>query len=111
MTDTKTATYAWIIDKDHLDLESSRDEAGTMGPRDAPDHLCEQLVAGEGVPFRIFDDDGELYYSGRIMFTDPPVAFGDFPEEAFGPLWDFAGPNAGATEIHYQNDAGKWVVL
>lgn len=84
----------------------------TMGPGDAPinwvityDHGvcndCEDatqeqvdLLIKEGFtePFRMFDDDGELYYSGYAK-----------PDADFDPLNNFGMPNAGCTEIQYYN--------
>lgn len=106
--------YAWVIDKDHLapprSAPGSWDEnaATVMGPKDAPPHLVRQLEAGHGRLFRIYDDDGELYYSGRIV-TDHPPGY-DLQEEHFGPLWDFGTPNAGATEIRYKHGK-EWITL
>lgn len=102
------SAYAWIIDRDHLADPHDDDwpgDAGTCGPRDAPAAYLEALRADHeaGAAFRMYDDDGELYYSGRRL----PV-YGD--EEAdFGPLEDFGAPNAGATEIHYRDERGAWV--
>lgn len=112
------ATYAWIVDVDHSpDVDAPEgtnlNAGGVMGPRNAPVILQARLKAGEGRPWRIYDDDGELYYSGRILFKDEDDNKGcvvALPEEAFGPLNDFGAPNAGATEIHYQHD-GVWEVL
>ena len=48
-----TATYAWIIDKDHLAVdwgiegEEPEDEAGTTGPSDA-DPVALKLLTGGG---------------------------------------------------------------
>jgi hypothetical protein len=49
-------------------------------------------------PFRLFDDDGELYYEGLSVEND-----------SFEPL-DEEQPNSGVTEIHYFNN-GKWEQL
>lgn len=96
--------YAWIITKDHLaDGSTITDEAGTTGPRRATADLLARLQAGEGQEFRMYDDDGELYYEGRYL--------GDDSEDMFGPLDDFGMPNAGAVRIDYKNDAGAWEVL
>jgi hypothetical protein len=99
--------YAWIITKDHLfDGDTTdRDEAGTTGPRDAPAGLLARLAAGEGREFRIYDDDEELYYAGRILTAGEPGS-----EDDFGPLDDWGTPNAGATEIRYLA-GGKWETL
>ncbi len=51
--------------------------------------------------FRMYDDDGCLYYEG---ITD------DF--ETFEPLDDYGTPNAGCTEIRYLNEETKeWETL
>lgn len=49
-------------------------------------------------PFRLFDDDGELYYEGLSVENN-----------SFEPL-DEEQPNSGVTEIHYFNDR-KWELL
>jgi len=46
-------------------------------------------------PFRLYDDDGELYYEGLCVENN-----------SFYPL-DEEQPNSGVTEIHYLNN-GKW---
>ena len=107
--------YAWLITKDHLftpDGVLDRDEAGTSGPRNAPDDLLADLDAGNGREFQMFDDDGELYYTGRILVRgQDETAWTGAGEEDFGPLWDFGRPNAGATEIKYRNADGAWQPL
>jgi hypothetical protein len=114
------ADYAWIIDHDYLeDADSKYDARGVTGPSDAPDALLELLGAPRGprnhlgvvaanvLRFRILDDDGELYYTGRQAFIDPDTADED---AEFGPLNDFGMPNAGATELQQWVD-GKWQTL
>ena len=53
-------------------------------------------VNDEALPYewRAYDDDGELYYTGRAQ------------EEDFHPLDNFAGPNAGATELRFRRNTG-----
>lgn len=99
--------YAWIIDKDHLadGGELRRDDAGKRGGNDPGGVLAGRLAAGEGEKFRMFDDDGELYYSGRLLAIDDLGA----PEPGgLEPLDDFGLPNAGCTSIHYQQADGTW---
>jgi len=96
-------TYAWIIDRDHLSGGDDSD-AGTVGPRFAPDSLLADLKAGKGTLFRLFDDDGELYYSGRIVFADPDEGVG------LEPLDDYGAPNAGCTTMH-AFERGVWVEI
>ena len=109
-----TATYAWIIDKDHLAVdwgiegEEPEDEAGTTGPSDADPVALKLLTGGGGVKFRMYDGDGELYYEGRFM--DTTLDGHDLPETAFGPLDDFGTPNAGCTHIKYFTNH-KWETL
>lgn len=106
------ATYAWVIDKDHLAEEGAEpgslagNAATVIGPGAAPDELLAKLAAGEGRGFCLFDDDGELYYEGRIVSSE-----GEGSEDDFGPLDDFGMPNAGCTSIEYQNAEGKWKTL
>lgn len=109
------AEYAWIIDVDHSPdpnyPEGSYCNAkGVCGPSTAPDNLLDILRnTQQGRRFKIFDDDGELYYEGRII-VDVPDGY-DLQDEHFGPLWDFGTPNAGATDIQYLNDSGLWETL
>ena len=110
----RRAGYGWIIDRDHLayDLGSvdhdDRDDTGTIGPRNIYPSIKAQLRAGEGEKFRMYDDDGELYYEGRIVFHPDYEA----PDMQFEPLDDFGMPNAGCTTIKYRNrNTGKWEVL
>lgn len=96
--------YGWIIDVDYL-ADDEGSNVGVMGPRDIPSHIEAGLLSGEGKVFRIIDDDGEKYYRGRYIGPDN--------EDMFGPLWDYAQPGAGATDIQYPDEAtGKrWVTL
>ena len=101
---TKHASYGWIIDTDHIEAGHSN---GLMGPRNiAPDvELMLETDKKCGQRFRMFDDDGELYYSGRLVIVNDADAEA---EVEFSPLDDFGTPGAGCTEIHYLT-AGKWV--
>ena len=101
------AGYGWIIDKDHItdDLGSvdhpARNDVGTIGPHNILPSIQNQLIATtNGMKFRMLDDDGELYYEGRLIFH-PKY---DAPDMQFEPLDDFGMPNAGCTEIQYKSD-------
>jgi len=83
--------YAWVIDKNYVD-----DFENVSGPSGAEKLLMDKLRAGDGQKFRMFDGDGELYYTGRVV--------GEF--EGFEPLDDYGMPNAGCTEIHYKDFCG-----
>jgi len=74
-----SSTYNWIITTDHLDESAN----GVEGPHGLSIHADNQTL------FRMYDDDGILYYSGKI--------WGDF--DGFEPLDDFGTPNAGCTWI------------
>lgn len=103
--------YAWIIDTDHLADPGAEpgiiatNAATVTGPGDAPDRLLAALNDGDGIQFKIYDDDDELYYTGRFV----PADLSD-GEEGFGPLDDFGMPNAGATTIRYRRAHG-WETL
>jgi len=109
-----TAPYGWTVDIDHLAGTSAVTDAGTTGPWDISNYLQNELDEGQGRTFRIYDDDGEIYYTGRIVSVDgigrdgEPVD-GD-EETVFGPLNDYGAPNAGATEIHYLTARG-WEIV
>lgn len=116
--------YAWLLTHDYLNQsgdDSVPSRVGTMGPSNAPADLLAKLKAGEGLKWRCKDDDGEIYYAGRwICDEDMPdhieykmvamnpgekeicIVSAGLPEEAFGPLWDFCEPDAGAVTIQYR---------
>jgi len=94
---------SWIIDTDHIAEPDAKpgtnsNAVGVMGPHgttygpDAPELKHR---------FRMYDDDGELYYSGRC--TEP---------DTFDPLDDYGTPNAGCTSIQFQDPTtGEWRTL
>ena len=96
--------YHWTITQDHIrDPEHDRDEAGTHGPHDT--NLTADQIANDpkAIEFRLYDDDGEHYYTGKYLGPDD--------ETLFAPLDDFGTPNAGCTSIHYRNALGVWEML
>jgi hypothetical protein len=116
--DPSESSYGWIIDKDYIPFTSSDNRVfsgkGAIGPRNIPDSLLTRLEATprQGRKFKIYDDDGELYYDGRIVFSDESLELESehgLPDEAFAPLDDYGAPNDGATSIKYKFD-GEWVV-
>lgn len=83
----------WIITRDFIAEPDEEDAEGTYGPdsfRGDPETLKRS-----GRRFRLLDDDGEVYYEGRWNGLEGDEA------DAFGPLHDFGGPNAGCTEMQY----------
>jgi hypothetical protein len=99
------STYAWVITRDHLaelgDYSVPK-RVGVSGPRDATD--AQLALAAKGRAWRVLDDDGEIYYSGRIWAAEPGS------DDDFGPLDDFGAPDAGATEIQYRS-GNRWETL
>jgi hypothetical protein len=102
-----SSDYGWIIDKDHLfDSDPNywstigNSDEGTIGPSNISDEMMETLkTTKDGTKFRLYDDDGELYYSGRYLGE---LDYGD-------PLTDFGGPNAGCSYMkEYRN--GEWEI-
>lgn len=93
--------YAWIIDVDHVEMN----EIPVMGPNNMSPEITARLIAlkkDEGQKFKMYDGDGELYYSGRII--------GEY--DGFEPLDDYGTPNAGCTEIKlYNNMTREWETL
>ena len=85
--------YGWIITKDVLDGV----DVNVIGPGSVSDLMVSELKSGKGRSFRMYDDDGELYYEGKLL----PATCED--ERLFGPLDDFGMPNAGCTDIKYFN--------
>jgi hypothetical protein len=91
--------YGWLITEGSPDIGLDV-ETGTKGPRDILDSLEALLDNGSGEQFRMYDDDGEWYYTGRIV--------GEY--DGFEPLDDYGMPNAGCTEIKFLSD-GKWTTI
>jgi hypothetical protein len=101
MTRQATGTYAWVITVDKLDSGAS---VGVSGPGGATD---DQLaLAAKGRVFRLRDDDGIVYFHGRI-WNDPIT--GEGSEDDFGPLEDY-GEAFGCTEIQYRTGT-TWETL
>lgn len=98
--------YGWKITRDYIydpDDTTINDKkmVGTKGPRGLDPALEAELDAGKGDKFRMKDDDGNIYYHGRIV--------GDY--DGFEPLDDFGMGWAGCTTIEYKNTDGNWEVL
>ena len=96
--------HAWTITRDHLADPDQTGDKWRTGPGAATARELAMLPAGaplaEGYErhvFRMYDDDGELYYTGRGIFRpDDHMAL----EDALpAPLLDFGAPAAGCTRI------------
>ena len=91
-------TILWEITKDHIgdgDLDGLSSSFGQPIFR----HDYSDLMVHK---FRLYDDDGELYYEG--------VATNQDCESAFEPL-DWGMANDGCTDIQYLTPSGKWESL
>lgn len=84
----------WVVTRDHLDEK----DIEVIGPRNIKPENVELLKSGKGIPFKMFDDDGELYYTGRMTSV------------SFDPLDHYGAPNAGCTRLDYCEN-GKWETL
>ncbi len=84
---------SWYINEDKID------DGDAVGQWNGPENILKQCKENCTHKFRMFDDDGELYYVG---FSDD--------SSSFEPLDDFGMPNAGCTEIQYLEN-GKWETL
>ena len=98
-------SYAWIIDIDHIaDTDvpegTNSNAKGLIGPRDAAPELIADLKRGKGFQFKMYDDDGEKYYTGRGIAD---INSEDSEDFCYGPLGDFGTPNAGAVLIKWTN--------
>jgi len=107
MSATQHATpYAWVITKDHIDGE----EEGVHGPFGcslSPDEIKKHPKREF---FKMYDDDGVLYYDGYFVQLDEDADCDEV--SGFEPLDDFGMPNAGAVCIKYRNKkTGKMEVL
>lgn len=97
---------AFIITKDKIETGA----VGIIGPSSASTKDMERLRAGEGIPFRLLDDDREVYYYGRrLEESDADEMYDAEPELA--PLDCFGGPNAGCTIQEEKNADGKWEAI
>ena len=102
-TATRPARYGWIITSDTLadggPRPTNTNAVGMIGPGDIHPESERRLRAGAGVLFRMLDDDGIVYYAGRLVGQTIT---------GFEPLDDFGEPNAGCTEIQHWTEVGEW---
>lgn len=95
------SAYAWIITRDHLDEPGSDYSAlGVTGPADASTELLAdvQRSGPHRHRFRMYDDDGELYFSGCGTWLPDADAI---EEGCYGPLADYGAPDSGCTLIEW----------
>jgi hypothetical protein len=94
--------FGWVITVDHIadpseEAPSNFNAVGMMGPRGLT--ATAEEIKSQGVEFKMFDDDGELYYEGFVLGDD-----------LNRPLRDFGMPNAGAVDIKIFVD-GVWKTI
>ena len=105
------STYAWAIDREYVDDsgEYLPPNKGipfgpVHGPSDAPDSLLARLQAdsNSGWRFRLYDDDGGLNLTGRILTLSGEAPWDEDDEVAFAPLHDYGEGGYGCTALFYQ---------
>lgn len=90
-----SSKYIWVVTYDHLDDLPVL----VVGPNNADER---EIYNRCKTPFRMYDDDGELYYSG-LMCDESEDSEGN------GPLMDYGMPNAGAVRLDWKNPkTGEW---
>jgi len=94
----------WIITSDLIDTNSHG-----VGDDDNGKRVQTFTTAGDALPtdFRLYDDDGKLYYEGRTADIN------EDEERAFAPL-DWARYKAGCTYMMYRPHGlynGEWKEL
>lgn len=87
----------WIITKDHI---SEAGQTSAVGTRHR------NLKPGEEdkctIPFKLFDDDGILYYEGLMTAKSADSM------QVFSPLHGWAMPDSGCTEIQVPDKDGNF---
>lgn len=107
------AAHAWAVLTDHGD--GTPHGVGTVGPGQAPDHLCEALQAGPGARpswrWTTWDDDGNRCHSG-VLVTEHATPEDD-ETGANGalsaPLTDYCEGGCGAVRITWSGHP-EWEV-
>jgi hypothetical protein len=94
--------HGWLITKDHI---CNGTDEGTLGPCDATLTADEIRNHPKRVHFKMYDDDGELYYEGYNVESD------ESDDPGFEPLDHFGMPNAGCTELRLRSKSGTYETL
>lgn len=93
------AEYGWLVYESYIESGNfgQAQPVEVTGPRGISDENHDKLKAGEGSEFELYDDDGVLYYKGRLIGDDVT---------GFEPLEDYGTPNAGAVNMKLD---GSWL--
>lgn len=93
--------YGWKITSEY-DNGEFKQCSPVYGPSGIKDAVCQRLDAGDGLRFKMYDDDGEKMASGKLIPDDHTTQF--------EPLEDYGEGNFGCTYIKYWQDGG-WKIL
>ena len=89
------SSYGWLIHRDHI----HNADCMVVGPPDIDPDTEALLLRCEGLPFRIYNADSRLCYSG--LMVEPGCTEADDLLHRAAPLDEYGTPAAGATEIRY----------
>ena len=92
----------WRVHSDHL--EGKEVSVSNVNIVD----FSATVAHGSPMDFKMYDDDGELYYTGQMVCLDGSDPFCSL--DIFAPLDDYGRPNAGCTELRVFRE-GTWVVI
>jgi hypothetical protein len=100
---------SFIITKDLLEpgLDGAVD---VIGPKGTTARDVARLKAGEGIEFRLLDDDHEVYFEGRRLGESDADHWYE-AETELAPLDCFGAPDAGCTIQQERNAAGEWEAI
>ena len=87
----------WLITKDYIDNDNRTIQSA--------DFNANIFAKAKHVQFKVYDDDGELYYRG--LMSEKQF---DTCDKVFEPL-DWAAYDSGCTAMQYKRLHGNWEVL
>lgn len=94
------ALMRWVITEDHRNKAED-----TVPSRVGRGNFMKAIANVLTFQFRLYDDDGVLYYSGRC---DDPQKFEE--SKALAPL-NYGMADAGCTRMDYRKPGGGWQTL
>lgn len=94
----------WIITEDKISEGEQIGTCGGVNISQAQFDLLRDGCLADYTLFRMYDDDGNHYYSGRMIEGKE--------SDGFEPLDDFGSPNAGCTRLDYFDvEKDEWRTL